>query len=199
MSLLLTAVRLAFGAIARNKLRAALTVLGILIGVSAVVAVTALATGASALVSGSLAGFAANALYVHPVTTQQSGARGKATGRVTEADGRAIAHEAVSVSGVGFWLSTRGQVIAGDKNVSTELIGTNLDYFPIRKWEIIKGSNWQESDEVLKTKVCVIGKTTSEKLFGPGVDPVGRSVRIGKFPFRIVGFLGPRGTSSFGD
>jgi putative ABC transport system permease protein len=198
MSLLLTAIRLAFSAIVRNKLRAGLTVLGILIGVSSVVAVTALATGASALVSGSLEGFAANAIYVHAVTTQQSGARGKSAGRVTEADGRAVAREAVSISGVGYWLSSRGQVIVGDKNVSTELIGTNLDYFPIRKWAVAKGAPWQESDELFKTKVCVIGATTSTKLFGSGVNPVGQTVRIGQFPFRVVGLLGARGTA-FGD
>ncbi|HEY2518206.1 MAG TPA: ABC transporter permease [Polyangiaceae bacterium] len=194
MSLLLTAIRLAFSAILRNKLRAGLTVLGILIGVSAVVAVTALAQGARALVGGSLAGFAANAVYVHPVTTQQSGARSKATGRLTEADGRAIAREASSVSGVGYWLNTTGQVVYGDKNVSTTLIGTNLPYFPIRKWEVTKGEAWTEADELFKTKVCVIGSTTRDKLFGEGVDPVGRTIRVGKFPYRIIGLLGSRGS-----
>jgi putative ABC transport system permease protein len=199
MSLLLTAIRLAFGAIGRNKLRASLTVLGILIGVAAVVAVTALANGATSLIGGQLAGFAANAIYVHPQTTQQSGARSKTSGRVTEADGHAIAHEAVSVAGVGFWLDTPGQVVFGDKNVLTEIIGTNLDYFPVRKWEVVKGAPWTESDEVFKTKVCVIGKTVSDKLFGTGTDPVGNTIRIANFPYRIIGLLGSRGTSTFGD
>ena len=196
MSLLLTAVRLAFGAIARNKMRAGLTVLGILIGVAAVVAVAALANGATSMISGSLAGFAANAIYAHPHTTQQSGARSKTSGRLTEADGRAIAHEAVSIANVGVWLDTRAQVIYADKNVLTSIIGTNLEYFPVRKWEVDKGSTWTESDEVFKTKVCVIGHTTADNLFGSGVDPVGRTVRIGSFPFRIVGLLGLRGASA---
>src|SRR5580698_3522938 len=126
MSLLLTAIRLAFGAIGRNKLRASLTVLGILIGVAAVVAVTALANGATSLIGGQLEGFASNAIYVHPQTTQQSGARGKSYGRLTEADGRAIERESVSVSGVGYWIDTQAQVIHGDKNVFTNVIGTNL-------------------------------------------------------------------------
>jgi putative ABC transport system permease protein len=199
MSLLLTAIRLAFSAIGRNKMRASLTVLGILIGVAAVVAVTALASGATSLVSGQLAGFAANAIYVHPQTTQQSGARSKTSGRITEADGRAIAREAVSISGVGFWLDTRGQVIYGDKNVLTSVIGTNLDYFPIRKWEVVKGAAWTESDELFKTKVCVMGRTVADKLFGSGADPVGQTVRIAGFPYRIVGLLGSRGASQFGD
>jgi putative ABC transport system permease protein len=199
MSLLLTALRLAFGAIARNKMRASLTVLGILIGVAAVVCVTALANGATALIGGQLAGFAANAIYVHPQTTQQSGARGKTSGRITEADGRAIAREAVSISGVGFWLDTTAQVVYGDKNILTNVIGTNLEYFPIRKWEIVKGGNWTDQDELFKTKVCVIGKTAAEKLFGTGVDPVGQTIRIATFPYKVIGLLGERGTSTFGD
>ena len=198
MSLLLTAIRLAFSAIGRNKMRASLTVLGILMGVAAVVAVTALANGATSLVSGQLAGFAANAIYVHPQTTQQSGARSKTSGRITEADGRAIAREAVSIAGVGFWLDASGQVVFGDKNVFTSIVGTNLDYFPIRKWEVVKGAAWTESDEVFKTKVCVIGKTVSEKLFGPDVDPVGQTVRIAGFPYKVLGLLGARGASQFG-
>ena len=199
MSLLLTAIRLAFGAIARNKLRASLTVLGILIGVAAVVAVTALANGATSLIGGQLAGFAANAIYVHPQTTQQSGARSKTSGRITEADGRAIQREAVSIAGVGFWLDTQGQVVYGDKNVLTSVIGTNLDYFPVRKWEVAKGAAWTDNDELFKTKVCVIGKTVSDKLFGSGADPVGNTIRISNFPYRIIGLLGSRGTSTFGD
>src|ERR1700722_11279788 len=199
MSLLLTAIRLAFGAIGRNKLRASLTVLGILIGVAAVVAVASLANGATSLISGQLAGFAANAIYVRPQTTQQSGARSKTSGRITEADGRAIAHEAVSIAGVGFWLDTTGQVVYGDKNVLTNVIGTNLDYFPIRKWEVVKGAAWTDQDELFKTKVCVIGKTVSDKLFGSGVDPVGNTIRIASFPYRVIGLLGVRGTSTFGD
>jgi putative ABC transport system permease protein len=199
MSLLFTAVRLALSAIARHKLRAGLTVLGILIGVTAVVAVTALARGATALVSGTLEGFAANALFVRPRETQSSGARNKTAGRITEEDGRTIAREAVSVSGVGLWLATGGQVVYGDKNIATTLIGTNIGYFPIRKWEIVKGSMWTELDENVRTKVCIIGSTTRDKLFGPGVDPVGQTIRIGTFPFSVVGLLGARGASLGGD
>jgi putative ABC transport system permease protein len=198
MSLLLTAVRLAFGAISRNKMRAALTVLGILIGVAAVMAVMALASGATVLIGGTLDGFGANLVSISPRTTQQSGARAKTTGRLTEADGRAIAREAVSIAGVGFFLQTAGQVISRDKNLATTIIGTNLAYFPIRKFEIAKGSLWEESDEVLKTKVCVLGNTVSEKLFGTGVDPVGETIRIGAFPYRVVGLLKARGAATIG-
>lgn len=198
MRLLASAIRLALSAIARNKMRAALTVLGILIGVTAVVMVTALAGGASQSVGNQIDSFASNALFINPETVQQSGVRAKTTGRLTEADGRAIAREAVSVAHVAPWLSTTGQVIHGDKNVATLLVGTTTSYMPIRRYAIAKGEMWTEADETLKTKVCVVGATVAEQLFGDA-DPVGRIVRIGRSPFRIVGVLAPKGSSPFGE
>ena len=121
MHLFISATLLAFRAIARNKTRAALTVLGILIGVAAVVTVTALGMGASSLVGGQIDSFGANVIFISPQPTQQSGARSKATGRLTEADGRAIAREAVSVAAVAPFLSSMGQVVYADKNVATSL------------------------------------------------------------------------------
>ncbi len=198
MTLLLGAIRLALSAIVRNKLRAALTVLGILIGVTAVVMVTALAGGASASVGDQIDNFGSNVLFISPQTVQQSGVRANATGRLTENDGKAIAREAVSVTHVAPWLSTMGQVVWNDRNMSTEIIGTTLDYFPVRRFKVGKGEAWTESDEILKTKVCVIGQTVAEHLFG-AVDPVGRTIRIGSHPFRVIGVLEPKGNSPFGD
>ncbi len=198
MHLFISATLLAFRAIARNKTRAALTVLGILIGVAAVVTVTALGMGASSLVGGQIDSFGANVIFISPQPTQQSGARSKATGRLTEADGRAIAREAVSVAAVAPFLSSMGQVVYADKNVATSLYGTTLPYFPIRKFQLRRGGLWQESDELLKTKVCVIGPTVAQNLFGSG-DAIGQTLRIGKFPFRVLGVLEARGTSPFGE
>jgi putative ABC transport system permease protein len=160
--------------------------------------VTALGTSTSNQIGGEIDSFAANGLFVWPQPVQASGARSKVVGRLTEADGRAIAREAVSVSGVAPFLQTQGQVVYGDKNVQTALIGTTLPYFPIRRFAIGKGSLWTESDELVKTKVCVIGETVATGLFG-NEDPVGRTVRIGRSPYRIVGVLEARGSSPFGD
>lgn len=198
MTLLLGALRLALTAIVRNKLRAALTVLGILIGVTAVVMVTALAGGASASVGDQIDAFGSNMLFINPQSVQSSGARAKVTGRLTEADGRAIAREGVSIAHVAPWLSTVGQVVYGDRNVSTTLVGTTTTYFPIRRFQIGKGELWTESDELVKTKVCVIGMTVADKLFG-NQDPIGRTIRIGRYPYRIIGTLEPKGTSPFGE
>jgi putative ABC transport system permease protein len=198
VTLLTSAIRLALAAIARNKLRAALTVLGIFIGVTAVVMVTALAGGASQSVGSQIDSFASNALFINPESVQQSGAREKATGRLTEADGRAIKREAVSVAHVAPWLSTQGQVVYADRNAATLLVGTTTDYFPIRRYAVAKGEMWTESDETLKTKVCVLGATVAEKLFGLE-DPVGRTIRIGYSPYRVIGVLEAKGNSPFGE
>jgi putative ABC transport system permease protein len=198
MALLVDAMRLALGAIVRNKLRAALTVLGIFIGITAVVIVTAAATTTTAAVGGEIDSFAANGLFVFPRPVQASGARSKGVGRLTEADGRAIAREAVSVANVAPWLQTQGQVVYGDKNWATSLIGTTLAYLPIRRYTVANGSTWSEADELLKTKVCVIGHTVATSLFGTE-DAVGRVIRIGRSPYTVVGVLAQRGTSPFGD
>jgi putative ABC transport system permease protein len=197
-SLLLTAVRLALFSIGRNRVRAALTVLGVLIGVLALVVVTALAGGASAQVGGQIDSFAANALFISPQSVQASGVRGKATGRLTESDALAIAREAPSIAYAAPFLSTQVQIIYMDRNVSTMAAGVTLPYFPVRKYELEKGEAWSENDELLKTKVTVIGGTVSDKLFGDQ-DPVGRTVRIGLYPYRVIGLLKRRGVSPFGE
>ena len=198
LALVFGAIRLALSAIVRNKLRAALTVLGILIGVTAVVIVTALAGGASESVGSQIDSFGSNLLFINPENVQSSGARGKVTGRLTENDARAVARDAVSVERVAPFLSTAAQVVYGDKNAATMIAGTTISYFPIRRFRISKGDLWTESDETLKTKVCVIGTTVSDKLFGTD-DPIGRTIRIGRSPYRIIGLLEPKGNSPFGE
>jgi putative ABC transport system permease protein len=192
------AIRLALGAIQRNKTRAGLTVLGILIGVAAVVTVTGLASGASGEVGGQLDSFSANAIWINPESTQTSGARTKATGRLTENDGKAIAREAVSVTMVAPYLQTSGQVVYGDKNVQTEIYGVGLNYLTIRKWVVGKGAVWTDADDLIKSKVVLLGSTVAENLFGTE-DAVGHVIRVGRTPFRVIGVLVARGSSLFGD
>ncbi len=198
MSTFLGALRLALTAISRNTTRAVLTVLGILIGITAVVIVTALAESTSAAVVGQIDSFASNSLSVSPQPVQASGARAKFAGRLTDGDERAISREAVSVAAGAPFMATQGQVVYGDKNVMTSIMGTTLPYYQIRRWTIARGQNWTESDELLKTKVCLVGKTVATKLFGND-DPVGRVVRIGRSPYTVIGELGERGSSTFGD
>jgi len=198
VNLIWNAISLALRALLRNKTRAVLTVLGILIGVSAVVIVTALAESASDNVGSQIDNFGSNILFINPQPTQQSGARQRTSGRLTEADGKAIAREAVSVSNVAPFLSTMTQVVYSDRNVATMIAGVTLSYFPVRKYKIGRGETWTEADELLRTKVCILGTTVSEKLFGTE-EPIGRIIRIGRAPYRVIGILEERGTSTFGD
>jgi putative ABC transport system permease protein len=195
--LLLSALRLAFFAIARHKSRSLLTVLGILIGVAAVVLVTALSQAATSEVGGKVDSFASNAIFINARPTQQRGVR--RNGRLTDGDARAIAHEAVSVVAAAPFLQTMSQVVRGEKNAATTVIGTTLPYFDVRKFEIARGDLWTESDELLKTKVCVLGPELARKLFGAQEDPVGQIIRIGRAPYRVLGVMKERGTSLFGE
>jgi putative ABC transport system permease protein len=192
------AFRLAFRAIARSKLRAALTVLGILIGVAAVVIVVALGTGTRDLITGKFATLGANIIFVFPQSTQSSGAKQSGQGRMTEADGEAIAKEAQSVASVVPWNVAGGQVVFADKNWPTQIMGTTRGYWGVRGFTFAKGESWTESDEQLKTKVCVIGDAVREALFGTG-EAVGQYVRIGRYPYRIIGVLAKKGNSPFGE
>ena len=196
--MILGAFSLAFGAIARNTTRAVLTVLGILIGITAVIIVAALADSTSSAVATSIDSMASNALYVWPQPVQASGAKSKFVGRLTENDLHAITREAVSIENGAPFLDTAGQVVYGDKNAATYIVGTTLAYYQIRRFTIARGQNWTENDELLKTKVCVLGQTVATNLFGTE-DPIGHTVRIGRSPYRVIGLLTPRGSSSFGD
>jgi putative ABC transport system permease protein len=192
------AVRIAMRAIFRSKLRAALTILGILIGVAAVVIVVALGTGTRDLITGKFATLGANIIFIFPQSTQSSGARQSVTGRLTEADGDAIAKEALSVAAVVPWNVAAGQVVVGDKNWPTQLMGTTRGYWQVRGFTFAKGESWSETDEQLKTKVCVLGEEVREQLFG-NQDGVGQYVRIGRYPYRVVGVLAKKGNSPFGE
>ncbi|MFO0641165.1 MAG: ABC transporter permease [Polyangiaceae bacterium] len=192
-------VLLALRAIRRNGLRASLTVLGILIGVAAVVTVTALGAGARESVGSQIASLGSNMLIIIPQDSNASGAR-SATGaraKLTEDDGRAIGREAVSVASYAPTLRARGQLVYIDKNTSTQIIGSTTSFFTVRNWNVEKGSLWTEYDEAAKTKVIVIGSTVKKDLFGEQ-DPVGRQVRIGRYAYRVLGVLESKGEAPFG-
>jgi putative ABC transport system permease protein len=192
------AVRIALRAIVRSKLRAALTVLGVLIGVAAVVIVVALGTGTRDLITGKFATLGANIIFIFPQSTQSSGARQSAQGRMTEADAEAIQKEAQSVAAVVPWNAIGMQVVFGDKNWPTQVMGTTRSYWSVRGFTFAKGQSWTETDEQLKTKVCVIGDSVRENIFGSG-DPIGQYLRVGRHPYRIVGVLTRKGNSPFGE
>ena len=193
------AIRIALRAIQKNVLRATLTVLGILIGVAAVVTVTALGSGARESVGKQIESLGSNFIIVFPDSASSSGARGAqgSGARLTEDDGKAIKSEAVSVAAVAPVLRARAQLVVGDKNTSTSVIGSNRDFFTVRNWKLQKGTLWDEHDEVLKTKVCVLGTTVKTKLFGDE-DPIGKTLRIGRYNYKILGVLESKGQAPIG-
>jgi putative ABC transport system permease protein len=199
LSAFYTGARLAVLSIGRSTLRAGLTILGILIGVMAVVTVTALGAGARDQVSSQIENMGSNVIMVAPQSNASSGAKGAlgSTVRLTEEDGRAILREAVSVTAVTPALRSAGQVMAGDKNWLTQFMGANRSFFKVRSWKVARGAEWDEHDEAAKTKVCILGATVADKLFG-AEDPVGRYVRIGKHQWKVIGVLESKGEAPFG-
>jgi putative ABC transport system permease protein len=196
---LIDGIRLAGRAVIRNPMRASLTVLGILIGVAAVVTVTALGSGAREHVSQQIQAIGSNFIIIFPEAVQASGARGaQGSGmRLTEDDGRAIMRETSSIVAIAPAVRSAVQIVYGDQNRNTQAIGTTLSYLVVRNWPVVHGSAWDAHDEATKSKVVVIGTTVAKALFG-NEDPVGRTVRIGRYPFRVLGVLASKGEAPFG-
>jgi putative ABC transport system permease protein len=199
MRALIDGIRLAFHAIARNPMRASLTVLGILIGIAAVVTVTALGSGARERVSGQIQGLGSNFMIVFPQSTHVSGARGaQGSGlRLTEDDGRAILREASSVLAIAPSIRSPAQVVYGDQNWFTSVLGTTLAYLTVRNWPVAQGTAWDAHDEAIKSKVVLLGATVARTLFGTQ-DPIGRTIRMGRYPYRVLGVLAQKGEAPFG-
>ncbi len=199
LSLLASSFGLALRSVWRNRLRAVLTVIGILIGVMAVVLVAALGKGTRQAVGDQIASLGANVIIIFPQASNASGAR-SAQGfgaRLTLEDAQAIARESSSVAA---WAPVNFAVVqasADGTNVSTSATGTLRSYFAVRDWKFIQGEPWDESAERTKERVCVLGTTTKASLFGDQ-DAVGRTLRVGKHPFRVVGVLESKGQNSFG-
>ncbi len=200
MKAVLVGIRLALRAIRRNVLRAALTVLGILIGVAAVVAIMSLGAGARESMSGKIQALGSNIFVVFPQSTAVSGAHGaQGSGkRLSDDDARAIEREATSVKAVAPLLDLGGQVVYGDRNWSTDFNGTTQSILEVANWQVARGEMWTEHDEAMKAKVCVIGATVARNLFGTS-DPVGETIRIGRYPYKVLGVFKAKGQGAFGN
>jgi len=192
----LSALQLALRAVLRNRMRAFLTIVGILIGVAAVVLVAALGTGARADINKRVASMGANVLTIFWQPNQASGAR-KSEGRsLTEDDARALTRETTSIARAAPILRSRVQLVFESRNWSTMVFGSTLDYFAVREWSLDRGELWPESPRDFSDKTVVLGASVASELFGP-LDPVGRTVRIGRHPFRVIAVLQRKGQSPF--
>jgi putative ABC transport system permease protein len=186
-------------ALTRNRTRSALTVLGIVIGVAAVIATLAIGQGARAAVQAQIASLGANTLTVLPGTITAGGVRSGmgSTSTLTVDDADAIKRELPGVAGIAPTVRTVAQVVAGNQNWSTQIQGTTADFTIIRQWPVQDGVFITDSDVRGAAKVAVLGQDVVDNLF-PGVNPIGSSVRIKDVPFRVIGVLARKGGSGFG-
>ena len=192
-------LRIAIAALGKNKLRAGLTILGVVIGIAAVTAMVSIGTSASELVQGEFKNLGTNVIVISPGSRQARGARTGQTPSLTVSDVTAISRECPSVLAASPLVGAVGQVISGNNNWRPrDLVGVGSDYLLVRNWQIDSGSFFTESDINNANKVCVIGSTVVKKLFQTA-NPIGQNVRIKNIPFEIVGVLASKGANIVGD
>ena len=194
-------IRVAFRALVRNKMRAALTMLGIIIGVSAVIAMVSIGQGASASVQAQIESIGTNLLFVSAGAQNVGGVR-SGTGdtgnqNLTVDDLEAIKREVPSVSMVTPSVNARSQLVAGNMNWNTNVTGVSEQYPEIRKWPVATGSFFTDADIRTAARVIVIGQTLADNLY-PGADPIGQDIRVMNLPFRVVGVLVAKGQDQQG-
>jgi putative ABC transport system permease protein len=198
---LLMIIRVAFRALVRNKMRAALTMLGIIIGVSAVIAMVSIGQGASASVQAQIESIGTNLLFVSAgaqnVGGVRSGTGDSGTNTLTVEDLEAIKREVPSVSMVTPAINARSQLVAGNMNWNTSVQGVSEQYPDVRKWQVQSGAFFTDADVRTAARVIVIGQTIADNMF-PGQDAVGQTLRVSNLPFRVVGVMVRKGQDQGG-
>ena len=193
----LSSVAIAFRSVLRNKLRAGLTIVGITIGIAAVVIMTALAAAARSQIGGQISSLGSNALIIFPQSSRSSGAKTTTGSKLSEGDCQALERESTSIRAAVPFLRSSAQAVYEGKNVKVEVIGSRSTYLDVRNWNVARGEGWTPSAENVSEKVVLIGANTTKELFGT-LNPVDRTIRIGKYPYRVIGVLEEKGPSPFG-
>lgn len=192
--------KIAFKAIANNKFRSFLSMLGIIIGVAAVIIMMAIGQGSKESVRKNIAQMGTNVIMIRPGADMRGGVRQDPSAMQTLkiADYEEIVRTKKFVTYVSPEVSASGQAIYGANNTNTSLYGENLDYLDIKQWTIASGDCFTEDDIKKSAKVCVVGKTIVDELFPDGQDPVGKTIRFKSIPFRIAGVLKSKGYNNWG-
>ncbi len=193
-------LRLALRALARNKLRSSLTMLGIIIGVGAVIAVVSIGQGADAMIQEGIQNMGTNVVYISAGSGRPGGLRMGfgAVKTLTMDDLTAISREIPLIKEAAPGVMTRAQVVYQNQNWNTSIMGTTANYFPIRKWVVTAGTVFSDEEVDAAANVCVIGTTVSRYLFSDTEDPIGKQIRIKNIPFRVIGVLESKGQSVMG-
>jgi putative ABC transport system permease protein len=193
-------LKIALRALRRNVLRSFLTMLGIIVGISAVIVGVSMGTGAKAEVDKRIASMGNNLLTIRSGNMSRGGVRGGfgMNANLTIEDYDAIRREVSGITAVSPEARTQGQVAAGSQNSNVQVSGVSAEYLAARSWNLRAGDNFTDTDVRNANKVAVLGTTTAKTLFGENVDPVGQIIRIKNAPFTIVGWLEAKGSGSFG-
>ena len=193
------ALRAALRALAANKLRSMLTMLGIIIGVAAVITMIAVGRGATERVQSQMKGLGSNIMLVLPGGVTAGGVRlGAQTGQaLTEDEAQAIAREVPQVQVAAPTSRTGAQVVVGNTNWSTSIFGTTNDYLEARDWPLVAGRGFEAAEVQGSAKVAIIGQTVALQLFGD-TDPIDQVIRVKKIPVTVIGVLDKKGQNSLG-
>ena len=196
----LSTLRLALRALLRNKMRSFLTALGIVIGVSAVIAMVAIGEGAKARVEAQFSAMGSNLLIITSGSTRSGGAFGGfgSLPTLTWEDLTAIQTEVSTIRAAAASLSVMTTISSEELNWTTNIIGTSPEFFVARSWDIASGDNISASDVETGNKVVVLGQSVVDQLFGRNADPIGQMVRIGNVPFSVIGVMAQKGQSAMG-
>jgi len=194
-------VRIAFSALARNKMRSGLTMLGVIIGVAAVIAMVSIGQGAQASIQAQIASVGTNLLFVgagsQNVGGVRSGTGNTSSNTLTVEDLEAIRREVPSVAMISPSVNARTQLVFGNQNWNTSVQGVGDQLPAIRKWKVQSGEFFSEADVRAATRVLALGPTVVDNLFA-GTDPIGQTVRVGNLPFRVIAVMARRGQDAQG-
>jgi len=196
----LNLIRIALKALQRNKLRAFLTMLGIIIGVGSVIAMVAIGQGSKQSIHDALSNMGSNMITVQPASNLNGGVRiaGTSFQTLTSKDIVALKASAQYISEISPAVSSRGQAINGALNWPTQMQGVAPEYLDIRKMTLKDGIAFTDNDVRTSAKVCLIGQTVIDNLFPGGENPIGKVIRFGNIPFQVIGVLSPKGFNAFG-
>jgi putative ABC transport system permease protein len=192
--------KVAMNALKRNKMRSFLTMLGIIIGVASVITMLAIGQGSKKSIEDQISSMGSNMLFVMPGNMRMGGVQqgSSSSQRLTVADMNAIKTGCDAIIAVSPEVRSSGQAVYGSSNWPTTIYGGNEEYLEIRSWSIVSGRNITDSEAKGSAKVCLIGRTVADELFGEGIDPTGETVRFKNIPFKIIGVLKEKGQNSFG-
>ena len=192
--------KIALRAIAANKTRSFLTALGIIIGIASVITMLAIGQGTKRSIQANISEMGSNMIMISPGADMRGGVRQDASSMETLklADYEAIKEGCTYVKAVSPMVQSAGQFIYGNNNTPSSVYGVNQDYLEIRQLTVSDGEMFTDADIKTSAKVCVLGQTVVDNLFGEGVDPIGKVIRFKSIPFRVVGVLKKKGYNSMG-